>query len=105
VIYSLLFQIIGPLEGRISSIASKLGFVCQRLTIGKSKFPVVFKNSVDQTTPESIENAFQETGIQPFNPDAIDQSRLLPSSFDVTKSLHISKYVLIIILYLFLPYK
>ncbi|XP_060577849.1 uncharacterized protein LOC132734964, partial [Ruditapes philippinarum] len=79
-------KIIGPLKGRFSSIASRLGFVSQRLTIGKSKFPVVLKYSVDQTTPASIQNAFRETGIQPFNPDAIDKSQLVPSSFDVTQS-------------------
>ncbi|XP_060575063.1 uncharacterized protein LOC132732603 [Ruditapes philippinarum] len=74
----------GPLKTRFSNLATHLGFANPSLSIGRSRFPVVLRHAIEQTTPSSVRQAFVATGIVPYNPQAIDKSQLVPATFTKT---------------------
>ena len=49
-------------------------------SINKTNFTAIFKEALDRTIClATIKNGFRKTGIYPYNPDAIDKSRLMPT--------------------------
>jgi hypothetical protein len=75
------FQVIGPLKGRVTTLAERCGFLNNNFSISKARFPLLLNYAIDQTTPSSVKEAFSATGICPLNQHAIDKSQLVPASF------------------------
>ena len=49
-------------------------------TLDKTNFTAVFKEALDKTIClATIKNGFRKTGIYPYNPEAIDKTRLMPT--------------------------
>ena len=49
-------------------------------TLDKTNFTAVFKEALDKTIGlATIKNGFRKTGIYPYNPEAIDKTRLMPT--------------------------
>ena len=47
--------------------------------IDKTNFTAIFKESFERSMSlATIKNGFRKTGIYPFNPEAIDKTRLIP---------------------------
>ena len=65
------------LKSRFTSTARTASLLRENLIITKNKFTAVFKQSLSTLTPEKIHTAFRKTGIHPFNPQAIDKTKLI----------------------------
>jgi len=47
--------------------------------ITKNNFGIIFKKAFDKVKPESIINGFRTCGLYPFNPDAVDYNKCIPT--------------------------
>ena len=57
----------------------------QSYPYNKSNFSGVFREAFEGTTTGDIRKCFESTGIYPFNPDAIDKTRLVGDVVNVVE--------------------
>ncbi|WAR28587.1 hypothetical protein MAR_014291 [Mya arenaria] len=77
-------KVFGPLKSRFATVCSHIGYSCSGVTFGKSKFPAVLRDAIDQAIPASVQRAFEVTGLCPVNREAIDKSQLIEPMFATT---------------------
>ena len=83
--------IFGPMKINFSKLtdATKLLAVTANYSdINKTNFSAVFKEAFEKTMSiATVRNGFRKCGICPYNPDAIDKSRLMPTSKPLEKNI------------------
>ena len=71
-----------PLKTHLSRITDGtklLSLTGKYASVNKTNVSAVFKEAYERVAPATVINGFRKCGICPFNPDAIDKSRLMPT--------------------------
>ena len=69
--------VFGPLKEKYRSLCITAGRASTRCKITRSLFPTTWHNCLTQVvTPSVVKSAFRRTGIWPFDPTAIDLSKV-----------------------------
>lgn len=70
-----------PLKGSWSKVVLKYRMENNGVSVSKLNFAPLLKQALDMLdTPRILKNGFKCTGLHPFNPDAIDYSKLIETS-------------------------
>ncbi|XP_072548597.1 abhydrolase domain containing 10, depalmitoylase a isoform X1 [Salminus brasiliensis] len=71
----------GPLKGEFAKVAGNLSHFKHSYVLNKPEFSRVFNHPYQQLKDQAIVvNGFRKCGIFPLNPQAVDSSRLMPST-------------------------
>jgi hypothetical protein len=69
--------IFGPIKSKFHSLCVTAGMCNTKATLNKLRFPVVWKNAISQAATKAVVSAaFRRSGLYPFDPTAVDQSKL-----------------------------
>ena len=64
------------IKKKFNQLCMNAGKVDPRSRITKHYFPQTWQNAVKGATKSVIENSFKRTGIHPFDPTAVDDSKI-----------------------------
>ena len=74
-----LFRSLKANLSKVTDVVKMLSVTGDYQNINKTKFTAIFKESFERSMSlATIKNGFRKTGIYPFNPEAIDKTRLIP---------------------------
>ncbi|XP_052804991.1 uncharacterized protein LOC128234657 isoform X2 [Mya arenaria] len=76
ILHPLVVEIFGELQATVHDISSSQLDASKRVVIEKTEYPAILSQAIDQTAPESVQHAFEVTGLCPVNREAIDMSKL-----------------------------
>ncbi|WAR19054.1 POGZ-like protein, partial [Mya arenaria] len=74
-------KVFGPLKARVTKIMANLGQMNSSCYVGNHKFPAILRHAIDKATPDSVQRAFQVTGICPLNSAAVHPSQIIQATF------------------------
>ncbi|XP_033747537.1 uncharacterized protein LOC117332656 [Pecten maximus] len=68
-----------PIKKAVCEFSVSLGYANSSLVIGKNRLAQLLKAAIDKAcSVHNIKNSFRKCGMVPFNPDAIDKTKLAP---------------------------
>ena len=74
-----LFRSLKANLSKVTDVVKMLSVTGDYQNINKTKFTAIFKESFERSMSlATIKNGFRKIGIYPFNPEAIDKTRLIP---------------------------